>query len=1120
MSKIRLYKLSLLFIALNSFLIACTSESEMETEVQKNFTQVSAEHSGIDFQNTLTENDSLNYFSYSYLYMGGGIAAGDINNDGLIDLFFTGNMVPNKLYLNKGNLKFEDITEKAGVAGDDRWFTGVTMADVNDDGYLDIYVSVSGKFEPRENLLYINNGDGTFTEKAEEFGIADPGNSVQATFFDYDMDGDLDLYVTNYPPTRFDSPNSFYRFKMQNVKDVETDNLYRNDNGHFTKVTDESGLRSFGLSLSATVADLNEDGWPDIYISNDFSTPDYMYINNQDGTFTDVVKDATQQTSFYGMGVDIADYNNDGLLDIFQVDMAAKDNRRAKANMASMNPSLFWGTVNSGFHYQYMHNTLQTNAGNLNNDGTPHFSNTSRLAGVSSTDWSWGPLFADLDNDGWKDIFVSNGTRREINNKDYFNELAKRPSQNDSLLEKSLAIPSEKIDNFVFRNKGDMTFEKVNEEWGLSYKGFSNGSVYVDLDNDGDLEIVTNNIDDYASIFKNNNIKNNNYLAIDFKGPEKNKFGLGTRVYLVNDGMEQMQELTLTRGFQSSVAPRLHFGIGKSDTIEKLKVVWPDKKIQVLNNVPANQLLVLDYSNSEKETEIINNKEPELFLTMNADSLGLDYQHRENDYNDFEKEILLPHKTSMFGPGMAVGDLNGDGLEDFFVGGASQYAGAIYFQTANGFERQEFDFLEKDKMHEDLGALIFDADGDGDNDLYVVSGGNEFEKNSEMLQDRLYINNNGTFTRSTSALPPMYTSGSRVYAEDFDNDGDLDLFVGGRLVPGEYPTPASSYLLENRSEEGTVKFVNVTPQKAPDFENLGLVTSASWTDIDNDGWKDLIVVGEWMPIKIFKNDRGDFIDISRQLGFDDTNGWWFSIKEGDFDNDGDMDFIIGNLGLNYKYQANPGQTFDVYLNDFDGNGTKDIVLSYFNDGEKFPVRGRECSSQQMPGIKDKFEDYTSFSTANLEDIYTEKRLENALHYQVKSFASVYIENQGDGFKIHKLPVEAQISNINQILVEDFDKDGNLDALIAGNLYASEVETPRADAGIGLLLKGDGQGKFEPVKARESGFFMPGDVKDMEFIETPHGRYIISAKNNDYIQLIKVNEKSIDELVSIPSNEKN
>ena len=1095
------------------FLISCSGEDKAQSDVKKQFSQISFEDSGIDFQNTLTENDSLNYFSYSYIYMGGGVAAGDINNDGLVDLFFTGNMVPNKLYLNKGDLKFEDISESAGVSGDDRWFTGVTMADVNNDGFLDIYCSVAGKFGNKANLLYINNGDGTFSERAEEYGIADEGNSVQATFFDYDLDGDLDLYVANYPPTKFNAPNNFYRFKMENLKDVESDQLYRNDGGTFTKVTEESGLRSFGLTLSVTVGDLNEDGWPDLYISNDFSSPDYMYINDRDGTFKEVVKQATQQTSFYGMGVDIADYNNNGLLDVFQVDMDAKSNRRAKANMASMNPAIFWSTVNAGFHYQYMQNTLQTNTGVME-DGIPIFQNTSRLAGVSSTDWSWGALFADLDNDGWKDIFISNGTRREVNNRDYFNELSQLPNQRDSLLKRTLAIPSEKIDNFVYRNKGDLTFERSNEAWGLEFKGFSNGAVYVDLDNDGNLEIITNNIDDYASIFKNNNLNQNNYLAVELKGPEKNKNGLGTRVYLSDSGNTQMQELTLSRGFQSSVAPKFNFGVGKSETIAELKVVWPDKKIEILENVPSNQLLVLDYKNAKtKEPEPVPG-DPPVFLTIAADSLGLKHKHTENIYDDFATEILLPHKTSMFGPGVAVGDLNGNGLEDLFIGGATGYPAGIYFQTDIGFVKQEFEDIKNDQKFEDLGVIIFDADNDGDNDIYVVSGGNEFDKDSERLQDRLYINENGIFRRSVSALPEMITSGSRVYAADYDNDGDLDLFVGGRLVPGNYPSPADSYILENRSENGIAKFVDVTANVAPDFEKLGMVTSAVWTDFDDDGWVDLVIVGEWMPIKMFKNDRGEFFDVSKKMGLEDSAGWWFSIEAGDFDKDGDVDLIAGNLGLNYKYQAGEEETFDIYYHDFDNSGSKDIVLSYFNDGEKFPVRGRSCSSQQMPGIKQKFPNYESFSEATLEDVYTNRSLDDALHYQVKSFASLYLENVGGSFEKHKLPNEAQVSSINQILVEDFDEDGHLDALIAGNLYSSEVETPRSDAGVGLFLKGDGKGEFEPVPARKSGLLVPGDVKDLVRLNTPHGEYIVVVKNDDYVQLVRVKDKIKNEIVSV------
>ena len=1071
---------------------------------EKAFRILNPLETGISFSNSLRENDSLNYFTYGYLYMGGGVSAGDINNDGLIDLFFSGNQVPNKLYLNKGNLEFEDITEKAGISGDTRWYTGVTMADVNNDGFLDIYCSVGGKFKPNDNQLFINNGNNTFREEAKKYGVADSGNSVQATFFDYDLDGDLDLYIANYPPTSFNAPNSYYAFKKNNPKEVETDKLFRNDNNTFTDVTKEAGLLSFGLTLSATVGDVNQDGWPDLYVSNDFSTPDLFYINNKNGTFSEKVKSTTKNTSFYGMGVDIADFNNDGLLDILQVDMMAKNNRRAKANMASMNPALFWSTVNSGFHYQFMQNSLQINNGVLN-DSLPNFSNVSRLAGISSTDWSWGPLFADLNNDGWKDIFVSNGTRREINNRDYFNGVEKGAKVQENSLMKSLAIPSEPIDNFVFQNNGDLTFKQTNEEWGLVFKGFSNGGVYADLDNDGDLEIVTNNIDDVASIFENTNKEKNNHLTLKFKGPEKNPFGVGVKVSLNNKNFKQFQELTMTRGFQSSVAPQLHFGLAQIDNIDSLIVTWPDKKQQQLTNLKSNQLITLDYKNAMYPQETQKIDDITLFETIKDSTRTVNYKHIENFHDDFAKEVLLPHKTSMFGPGIAIGDLNGDQLDDIYIGGASKSPGGIYFQENEKFIKQENEITQKDKAFEDMDALIFDADNDGDNDLYVVSGGNEFSPDSKMLQDRLYINNGkGEFTKPASVLPEMITSGSRVHPFDFDKDGDLDLFVGGRLIPENYPLPADSYILENVSTSDNPKFINITDKVAPSLENLGMVTDASWTDIDNDGWTDLLIVGEWMPITILKNNNGIFKDVTEDFGLKETNGWWFSIQDGDFDGDGDIDFIAGNLGLNYKYKANKDETFDIYFNDFDKNKKNDIVLSYFNDGEKFPVRGRECSSQQIPAIKSKFKNYDSFSTATLEDIYTGGDLDKSLHYQVKTFASVYIENQGDTFKIHQLPNEAQVSSINKILVEDFNKDGHLDAVIAGNLYASEVETPRADASIGLFLKGNGDGSFSIISPRESGFVMSGDTKDMSILKTNSSTFIVGAKNNDYLQTIRIN----------------
>ncbi len=1086
-------------------LFSCAKEQKNPTL----YRTISSEESGIQFGNYITISDTLNFFNFGYIYSGAGVAVGDVNNDGLQDIFFVGNMVDNKLYLNLGDLKFKDITTNAHLEAEKCWSSGATMIDVNGDGFLDIYVSVSGtKKMQRNNLLYINNQNLTFTESAQDRGVSDNGHSSQSTFFDYDMDGDLDLYVANYSPTGFQNPPIYYRKKMDSIQEVDTDRLFENDGkGYFKDVTKKAGLFSYGLSLSATVGDFNQDGWPDLYVSNDFSTPDYFYFNNGDGTFREAIKETTKNISFYGMGVDVADFNNDGLLDIFQAEMNPADNFRSKANMSSMNAPMFWEAISLDFHYQYMQNSLQLNQG-IREDKLPFFSNVSRAAGLSSTDWSWAPLFFDMDNDGWKDIFITNGIRRDINNKDFFKRIEKPAflKQFKTVAQLVDAMPFSKVPNCAFRNTKGIEFEDMSTDWGLDFEGFSNGAAYSDLDNDGDLDIIINNVDSVAVIFENrsSDTTQNRYLRFKLKGPSKNTFGLGTKIELNHNGERQFQELTLTRGYLSSVEPIVHFGTGKMKIIDKVTITWPDGNRQELFQVLTNKTLVIDYNGSNGLVSLKKPSSSTYFKEIKEES-GLSYRHVENDYDDFKKEPLLPHKTSQFGPGMALGDLNGDGLEDLYIGGASGFKGKMFIQQLNG----EFEVLpgpwEQDYRNEDMGALFFDVDNDNDLDLYIVSGGNAFEKNSPFLKDRLYINKgDGKFYKSSKALPKMRTSGSCVIPIDFDDDGDLDLFVGGRLVPGEYPFPAQSYLLENVSEKGRVKFNNVTQQKAPALVKPGLVTAAVVTDFDDDGDSDLVVVGEWMPISFFENDKGNFKNVTEAYGLSNTTGWWFSVIADDFDGDGNEDLVVGNLGQNYKYQATEEQTFDVYIRDFDNNKKQDIVLGYYNKGIQYPVRGRQCSAQQIPELEFKFKSYTDFARATLKDVYTEQALNTSLHYQATTFSSVFIKNVGSGkIEVTELPESAQISSINGMVSRDFNNDGHKDILAVGNLFTSEVETPRNDASYGFVLTGDGTGNFSGVHYKESGLYVPGDAKALGILKTTGRNLIVIANNNAPMQVFEI-----------------
>ena len=1089
-------------------LMSCDSKTENNSTL---FELLSSEKTKIDFINNITYSNEFNIYTYRNFYNGGGVGLGDVNNDGLLDIYLTANQLPNRLYINKGNFVFEDVTETAKLSGNRAWSTGVSMVDINSDGWLDIYVCNSGDVygDNRQNEFFINNGDGTFSENAEQMGLADSGLSTHAAFFDYDKDGDLDVYLLNNSFTAVSTFN--FQKKLRDKRDQKGgDKLFRNDSGKFIDVSEKAGIfgSEIGFGLGVSVADLDKDGWLDLFISNDFFERDYIYMNNGDGTFSEDLENQMRSTSLSSMGSDVADITADGLPEIFVTDMLAKSDDRYKTTMTFENWDKYQYNLKNGYYRQNTRNTLHLNNG-ISFENKLTFSEVGRLAGVEATDWSWSALITDFDNDGHKDLFVANGLAQDIHDQDYLNfisdeEIKKMIVKKNGVDYKKLVelVPVNRISNCVFAGDSNLGFKDVADSWGLDTPSHSSGSAYGDLDNDGDLDLIVNNINMPPFVYKNKStelLKENNYLKVKLIGEKNNINAVGAKVTIKSDEQIFYLEQSPIRGFQSTVDNIVHFGLGEISSIDSLIVDWYYGKRSVLTNISVNQTVVISESEAQKpEHKEEQNNNKSIFKNV-SEIIDLDYLHVENTYVDFDRDRLLYHMRSTEGPKLDIGDVNNDGLMDFYIGGAKNSAGKLFLNIGqNKYKSSNADLFEKDKQSEDSQVVFFDADNDGDLDLYVSSGGVEYSSSSYALFDRLYINDGfGEYARSSQLLPTSNPeSTSVVIPNDFDKDGDIDLFVGIRLKPGSIGVPQNGYILENN---GKGEYKDVTLELAPEMIELGMITDAKWADFDNDDDYDLIIVGEWMGIKLFENDNSNFTEISKDVGLKNTSGWWNRIVSSDIDNDGDIDFIVGNHGLNSRFKASVEAPISCYVNDFDNNGSIEQIVCNYNEGKSYPLVLRHDLIKQLPHLKKKYVYYTNYKGQAIEDIFTSEELKNSIVHEVTMLDSILLINNGDAsFKIKPLPTESQFAPIYAISASDFDKDGVIDLVLGGNLYNVKPEIGSYDASYGQFLKGTGNGDFTVYSMGESGLFLDGEIRDFKIFSHKQNDLLLVSKNNSTV----------------------